>query len=34
MKHVMLTFVSPVNARYISEPIVYPDILGQPYRSI
>ena len=34
MKHLMPTFVSPVNARYIGEPIVYPDILGRPYRSI
>ena len=34
MKHVMLAFVSPVNARYLREPITYPNVMGEPYTSI
>lgn len=33
-KHIMLAFVSPVNARSLGEPIIYPDIQGKPYTAI
>ena len=33
-KNIMLAFVSPVSARSLSEPIIYPDIQGRPYSAI
>ena len=33
-KNIMLAFVSPVNARSLSEPINYPDVQGRPYTAI
>ena len=33
-KNILLAFVSPVNPRYLHEPITYPDIQGRPYSAI
>lgn len=33
-KNIMLAFVSPVNARSLSDPIDYPDVQGRPYKAI